>query len=352
MIRAAGLAALLGVAAGWTADEQVSDARAAEVILAEFEAVTMPTWCEGTDPEERARFVRAIHKGCARKASLALELHASWPDHERVPELMRTRWLLMSNGLALHAAVDREVTSFLGARPALRRAALWSRAQARLELAEFATDEKLAAIEAAIREDPLDEAGAFYLVELVTHHVSDVQVARSLCDRIVTRYGEDGESSRAALAIRRSLGRVGKPLPFRLPELESGVMRSDEDYRGKPLLVFAWSGPDPTWTRELFDEVQALREEYAAHGLALVGVARPYQESGPEVLREKLPSLVLDWPVLLDQEEPRVLRSHGSRVACLFVLDGDGVLRAVGANRKVIEPALRRSLGLTEDSAR
>ena len=358
MIRAAGLVAALGVAVGWTTDRasepMVPDGRPAEVIVEEYEAVTMPTWCDGNDPEEIARFERAIRKGCTQQASLALELYRSHPDHARVPELMKSRWILMCNGLEMHAAVDREVANFVTkkSRPALRRGALWARAHARLDLEEFTSEQKLAAIEEAIREEPEERSGAFYLIELATHHVSDMQGARALCDRVAAYYGDEGDLPRVAKWLGRSLDRVGKPLPFRLPEVGTDRMASDEDHRGRPLLVFAWSGPDPTWGRELLDEVNALHEEYGPRGLAVVGVSRPYQESGPEVLRAKLPSFGIDWPVLLNQEEPNPLRSHGSRAACLFLLDGEGVLRAVGANRKVIEPTLRRSLGLAEESAR
>ena len=179
-----------------------------------------------------------------------------------------------------------------------------------------------------------------------------METAKELCDRVVALYGEEGDTQLYARGIRRSLERVGKPLPFRLPEVDSERTLSDEDLRGRPSLIFAWSGADPTWCHELFDEARALYAEYAPHGLELIGVSQPYQDTGPEVLREKLPSLEIEWPVLLNQVEPNPLRSHGARAACLFVLDGDGVLVAVGANRKVIEPTLRRSLGLPERSAR
>ncbi len=120
---------------------------------------------------------------------------------------------------------------------------------------------------------------------------------------------------------------IGQPAPdFTLPDLE-GNPHALKDYRGRVVVLNFWSAECP-WVeradRELVGTLSSWRER-----VALLPIAANANESGELLAR-----------VAVERGLPRVLHDAEQKVAdlyqmevtpCLFVIDGEGVLRYRGA---------------------
>ena len=317
--------------------------RSPEVILRDFAAVVLPSFSDGNSPEARAAFEAAVREGCALQAALALELWTVQPEHVEVPRLMNVRWMGLCNVLDQAIDVDREVAPFLLAdtpRP-LRRQAHWARAHARLALDSFEGRPRRKAIQAAIALDPQNERGARYLAEYVVHHASDMDGARTLCERILDRYGEACAGGRVARRCLRAFESLGSAFPWELSDFRTGAPIRSENELGRPVLVHTWSGD----LEQNAVTLEGARQLQTRYGIECIGVATFAPGAGEAALEAELESRGVDWPIaidVVDAARPWITNWRAPLADGYFLFDGEGALIAIGSDLRVMRANVER----------
>jgi hypothetical protein len=189
--------------------------RSAAEIVAEFRGIRIP-WGFGMTEEEYDALVR---ERSWRQCALALELQARFPDHEAVPELMRTRWALLLNVFEDPARVLAETKE---APERLQVEAAFARAHATLESPEATPQEKLRSVREAVRKSPRDQEWvAFLLVEFARAHVASPEKQRELCEKVVK---ECPKADRDARDHLKALERVGQVLDVPIADADFTIV--------------------------------------------------------------------------------------------------------------------------------
>ena len=116
--------------------------------------------------------------------------------------------------------------------------------------------------------------------------------------------------------------------PFRLPDLDGGIVSSDA-YAGQPLLV-AFLCPHCPFVRHVRQGFAQFAREYQARGLAIVGINSNDDEAFPgddeDGMRQEAQTAGYVFPYLRDESQ-EVARAY--RAACtpdLFLFDRGGAL--------------------------
>lgn len=313
--------------------------RSAAVILKEHDAVRSRSWLEGNDPEEVAAFEREADAASQRKAELALELWRVAPDHPRVPALLHSRWLLLCNALALHAAVDEELEYFLSTdQPAaIRRVALWGRAAARLDVPALTFEQRVRALEDAARNDPRDNSVYYYANAIALHHGADMAAARDMLCWAAGRRCEGGER-RSVERLLEHVERVGRPYDFDLVDARTGVAVRSADLRGGVFVLHSWRTFEGELAEALLNEVRPFRAALRARDVELISLAATVPEEGRAALVATLDRAGVDWRVLVRADAipapPADDPWRRPAVEWFELVAADGTLRATTAREE------------------
>ncbi|GLQ97786.1 redoxin domain-containing protein [Dyella mobilis] len=135
---------------------------------------------------------------------------------------------------------------------------------------------------------------------------------------------------------------------FNSPPLSIGNLR------GKVVLV-------EFWTRECINcidvqpHIKALNDQYASHGLVVVGVHTPEydEERDPALLQKAIGEYRITWPVVMDNSY-RIWNAYGNRYwPAIYLIDRQGrvVYYHVGeGNYDGIEQRVRQLLGNSQNT--
>jgi thiol-disulfide isomerase/thioredoxin len=132
------------------------------------------------------------------------------------------------------------------------------------------------------------------------------------------------------IALRYSLypapASEASPLPeFTLPDL-SGQPRSIKEWKDKILVINFWATWCPSCREEMPDLV-ALQEQYAAHGIQVIGIA--LEDKAP--VEEYLAANKINYPTLIAGDQGMALAAQlGNRAEAVpytVVVDREGMIR-------------------------
>ncbi|MFO1076237.1 MAG: hypothetical protein U1E73_00760 [Planctomycetota bacterium] len=319
------------------------ESRPANEILREFERVAMPGMSEGSDPESVRRFHEAIVQGSRRKAALALELFESFPDHERVPELLGARWALLTNAVHENDAVIVETSLLLDEadlRPELRVAATHARTHAMLLSERATTAERLRAVRELVQVDRDSELTGIAIVDLVEDHLADPAMMRPLLAAAQDQWPDSGYVGRPAKRWLALLDLVGKPFRDQLPPETRAAFDLATGDPGRFTVVQVWLGWVATAAGE--PEIATLRtlRDDGKGDIALVGLYPEFRGSRGEPV-----PVVIDWPQIGLPGKGAMQSPFGAnRLPIYFVLDDQlRVVTVVGRSATVASFLHRRS---------
>jgi hypothetical protein len=271
-----------------------AQARPANEILREYDAVVYPSFSEGSDPASLARFQKQIEEAAAQQERLALELARAQPDHARVAELMLRRWTLLCT--VAHDAkrvLDETVEPMkASASAALRTAASAARARAAL-CADLPFADRRRLIDASLAAAPADVSIAFCLIELARSHVADPRVQREIADRLERDFARSECVAAEVKRLRTLLDFVGRELDVRCAAPDRG---------GRPLLLQFESYPGADGFEREAATLRDWRDRFGARGVAVASLPAASNEPAHEELRAKLGQNRTTFTLLLDRD--------------------------------------------------
>ena len=345
-------AALLGCIFFAAAQAQERPRRSAEAILADFDGVAYPSFSDGSDPESKARFAKAIDDAAHRQEALALELLETHPKHARVSELLRMRWQLLVNVDRDFARVRSETEHFVGegtegGDKRLAPVAFALRAWACIddESLPFAT--RQADVESALEHAPAEFLSQAALLELVQRKSCDVELQRKAAERLARMGAGDEEGGSDARRLAKLVELVGKPLDAELVDDRTRKAYRLAELRGHPVVVSFLPSP---WAEQEPAEAAALKKlggEFGERGLELVVVHELYDPDDLADRRRHAAELALPGRSQFDVVTPedslkkRLLRVDLPVVSLL--IDRDGNLAAFCFDAAPLREAVARA---------
>jgi thiol-disulfide isomerase/thioredoxin len=122
--------------------------------------------------------------------------------------------------------------------------------------------------------------------------------------------------------------------------LNSGEADALEDFRGKVVLVDFWG----TWCGpciQLLPEIRRLHNEYAEHGLVVIGV---HSTKDADKAAEYVESNKLDWPIAVDKDEQTEKEFAVRNWPTCYLIDRQGKMRVAAIYKGDLEAAIQTLL--------
>ena len=119
---------------------------------------------------------------------------------------------------------------------------------------------------------------------------------------------------------------IGKPAPpLSLPALDGSGTVSLADYAGRPLIVNFWASDCPPCRQE-FPLFRSARDEHAAEGLEIIGVAH---DDSFGAARQFAQEENANWKLAFDSDDSAWQAYGGVLLPTSFYIDRAGIVRAV-----------------------
>ena len=175
---------------------------------------------------------------------------------------------------------------------------------------------------------PADPRGARILVEAATVCDSHPETKRRLLEQAKAAASEESTKHRIADDFRR-LDRLGKPLEFKAPGLDSGEVDLAAS-RGKPTLLVFWASQSPQsllWLRDF-------RQSYDKLPKGSLNVVTFNMDENRGEAKQRFQALNANWPTAYEPggwnaPTPRSLGINA--LPSVWFIDSEGILRSLNA---------------------
>ncbi|MEQ9096620.1 MAG: TlpA disulfide reductase family protein [Phycisphaerales bacterium] len=332
---------------GQAASQMVGAHRAAEKIIADYEAVEMPAYDASRRAEEgyRAEYMEARTEAMRKQAELIGELYRSHPAHDRLVELMPVRWnALMGMGEAERVLEESKALAGKTDSKALKAEALFAHANAVARTTQYDPAQVGEAAELFAAVAPEDPRNAT-LMMMTTYYQTDSDKVEQTYRTLAADFPETREGKQAAAKVYQ-LDQIGKPFELSFEEATSGEPIDMSKLRGKVVVVDFWA----TWCGPCIAEMPHMKKLYAAYkdkGVEFIGVSldQPRNEEDPSKdglvkLRNWVKDNNVTWPQYYQGNGWSSEFSSGWKVRsipCVFLVDQQGRLVTPNARGKLDE---------------
>jgi thiol-disulfide isomerase/thioredoxin len=360
--------ALVGCALAWGPGTAAAGGRPAQEILAELDAVPLPSRLDADARKDRqavAEFLARNDEAHERRDVLIRKLWKADPDNDRLPELLGGLWryrigkardkrnasvrALSKAGAdtkrlreetdlpwfdGLGAEMDAVIAATKNAK--VKVEAMYWKAELAAELKLHSID-VLPAIEEFIRVAPRDERGAGLLFS-VARFVRDPDQQAGLLSRLIADYPASS-TAEGAQRLLANLAGVGKPFALEFDDAATGKRITMKDLRGKVVVIDLWA----TWCGPCVEEMpklKALYDQYRDQGVEFIGISldRP-ADQGLEKLRAFVAANDVRWPQYYLADGPAHDRASLTRgitgLSTFYIVDPAGNLHSVHAKGKL-----------------
>jgi thiol-disulfide isomerase/thioredoxin len=338
-------AAFLILATAFTGAVRAED-RPAETILAEIDAVKMPTIPAARTQQAIQKYIAESQKASTARAKLIGELNKVDPKNPKLATLLPQRWQanLMSDGDATMAEVDEVLAkskdeklvteaTFIKAVGFYRKAAEGGDANA-----------AVAAIDEFAKRAPKDPRVPSILMGLASS-TEDSAVKDKLFKRIETDFAgtqaakQVPQMRKMAEAEKMKLEKIGKPFELSFKDAINGSQVSIEKLKGKVVVIDFWA----TWCGPCVAEMPTMKKLYAEYkdkGVEFIGVSldQPKEKGGYDALKKYVETNKITWPQYYqgDYWQSEFSSSWGvNSIPCVFLVDADGNLADIKARGKL-----------------
>ncbi|MEQ8875048.1 MAG: TlpA disulfide reductase family protein [Phycisphaerales bacterium] len=327
--------------------QMVGAHRAAEEIIADYEAIEMPRYDSSRRAEEgyRAEYMAARTEAMQKQADLIGELFRSHPGHDRLMELMPVRWnAMMSTGEADEVLAESKALAGRTDDKAMKAEALFAHANAVARTTQYdpqQVGEAAALFAAAAPEDPRNAT----LMMMTTYYETDSDKVEKTYRTLAADFADTREGKQAASKVYQ-LDQIGKPFELSFEEATSGEPIDMSKLRGKVVVVDFWA----TWCGPCIAEMPHMKKLYAAYkdkGVEFVGISldAPRNEEDPSKdgllkLRNWVADNDVTWPQYYQGNGWQSEFSSGWQVKsipAIFLVDQQGRLVTPNARGKLDE---------------
>jgi thiol-disulfide isomerase/thioredoxin len=346
---AGSLAAVLAVALligipKLAADEK--NARSAERIIAEIDAVEMPR----LDPEKRGdtqamtEYLLKRKAALARRGELILELFRVAPDHPRLVALFSDRWqnmLLSASDTPTDPGFANELDQVVAKakNDKLKADATFFKAILEVQTSPGGPEEILKTVEKFIAFAPRDERGAMLLYTLANELEGSPRHVE-LLKRVAANYPDSKFADSARVSLKK-IESVGKPFALEFNDAITGNKVAMKDLKGKVVVIDFWA----TWCGPCVHEMPTMKALYAKyHGqdVEFIGVSldEPKEDGGLDKLKDFVSRNAITWPQYYQGKGWESEFSSGwgiDAIPAVFVVDPQGNLFSINARGRLEE---------------
>ena len=344
------MSAAVGVAA-IVAPAAAQDARTAEIILAEINALQTPEHDRSKrgDEDYQKGYMQERNAVETTRAALILELYQTNPDHEQIETLMPKRWSILARTLGDTDAVLAETERIMntGDGP-LAVEACYTYAQTIGRKTEYAEYEFMPALEHFVKMAPEDDRAASLLMSAARFCEDDTEREVMLYRRVLANY-PDARAARYTKGKIRQIEGLNKPFKLEFNDAISGETVSMRNLRGKVVVIDFWA----TWCGPCVKEIPHMKELYAQYrdqGVEFIGVSldKSEEDGGLDKLREYCDENDVNWPQYYqgDYWNSEFSTAWGiNSIPAIFIIDRKGSLHSVNA-RGQLDDLIPELLGI------
>jgi thiol-disulfide isomerase/thioredoxin len=355
MTRLRGFSALAACGAlAWSMMALSAD-RTADKILAEIDAITVPSADSVKEPAEVTKRLKLADQ----KAKLILELYKASPTNPGLVRLMPERWQLRPTTVASNQTTKSEITEILSKskNPKLVAEAAYYKANLAIKSSSGTVrlDEVLPSIEDFAKRFPKDERVP-QLIFLAASSATDKARKTELLARVAKDYPDSPAAKK--LAEKASSGSIpedvkemiGAPFVLEFTDAIKGSTISVQGLKGKVVVIDFWATWCPPCVAEM-PNMKKLYAEFKDKGVEFIGVSldQSKEQGGLDALKSFVAKNQIEWPQYYQGKFWNGEFSsawHINSIPRVFLVDTEGKLASINA-RGQLEKLIPQYLGKT-----